>query len=176
LNLNPCDADLLDRVRRGDPAALGAVYELLADDVYRVALRITDSVALADDVTQDVFVGLPEALVKFDGRKLESWLKKVTVRTALMHVRADNRKREVPLTQRAQKMMGSVPHGGLDRYALERALSDLSKDLRAVFILKEVEGMAHAEIADVLGISVAASQVRLHRARERLRVLLKGSE
>lgn len=176
MNRTPERDELLDRVRDGNPDALGEVFRTMSDDVYRVALRITDSAVLADDVTQDVFVGLPEALQRFDGRSFEGWLRKVTVRTALMHIRKESRKREVPLTIRAQEAMRGVPHGGLDRYALETALSALSEDLRAVFVLKEVEGLSHGEIGDALGISVAASQVRLHRARERLRVLLKGSE
>lgn len=66
-------------------------------------------------------------------------------------------------------------HGVIERLTVEEALRHLSDEHRTVFLLKEVEGYDHAEIAELLGLSVANSEVRLHRARRQLRELLRGS-
>lgn len=164
--------DLPRRAAAGNPDALSALYERYAATVHRAAHRLTGSRADADDVLQDVFVGLPEALRRFAGRgSLEGWIRKVAIRTALMRMRGTSRRREVPLDDVAPATAAD-PAAGVDRAALERALAQLPDSLRVVFVLKEVEGYSHAEIAQLLGIREGASEVRLHRARKSLRTLL----
>lgn len=169
----PPVADVLERAAAGHPDALAWLYERYAPVVHRAAYRLTASRADADDVLQDVFVGLPEALRQYGGRgSLEGWLRKVAVRTALMRIRGSSRRREVPLDDVSPAAPRSDPGAGIDRAALESALAALPASLRVVFVLKEVEGYSHAEIAALLRIGEGASEVRLHRARKSLRTLL----
>lgn len=170
---SPPSSDLVAALRRGDRDALARVYDLHAAGMRRIARTITGSGAEADDVVQDVFVGLPDAIHTFEERcELWGWLRRVTILEARMHVRASRRRREVPMwpdTTRDERTR-SRP---VDRIALERAVSRLPAPYRAVVVLKEVEGMTHAEVAELLGISVENSCVRLHRARRMLRGLLE---
>src|SRR6266545_263433 len=92
------DADLVAAVRAGNSDALGRLYEQHADAVFVLALRMTASEADAEDVLQDVFVGLPEALRLYEERgTFGAWLKRVTARTALMRLRSQRRLREESL-------------------------------------------------------------------------------
>lgn len=168
------ESGLQSRLRRGDAEALREVYERYADDVYRLALRVTASPADAYDVAHDVFVGLPEAVDRYDpARPFGAWLKGVAVRTALMRMRTARRRREVSVAPLRALAVRSEVDRTIDRLTLERAVDRLPVDLRTVFVLREVEGMKYQEIADVLGIKKNAAAVRLHRARARLRDLLR---
>lgn len=164
--------DLVAALRAGDREALARVYDLHAAHMRRIARAITGSGAEADDVVQDVFVGLPEAIQTFEERcELWGWLRRVTILEARMHVRTSRRRREVPMWPESAR--DERPRSGsVERIALERAVACLPAPYRAVVVLKEIEGMTHAEIARVLGISVENSCVRLHRARRMLRDLL----
>ncbi len=167
--------DLLSRLERGDTEALRGLYERYADDVYRIALRLAGSSADAYDVTHDVFVGLPEALRRYDpARSFDAWLRGVTVRTVQMRLRTERRRREVAFPAGAG-WARSRQDAVVDRITLERALDGLSRDLRAVVVLKELEGLSYQEIADLLGITKNTVAIRLHRARRRLREILRGS-
>src|SRR5262249_19356123 len=147
---------------------IAELYRRHADALLAVAYRLLLSRADAEDVVHDLFVGLPEALGKYEERgRMESWLKRIVVRLALSRLRM---KRHVALDESTH--CGVVPSDPVNRVAIQRALTQLSPSLRAVLVLKEVEGFSHAEIASMLGISVAASEVRLHRALRRLRALL----
>jgi RNA polymerase sigma-70 factor (ECF subfamily) len=167
--------DLRLRLRRGEAEAMRQVYERYADDVYRVALRLTGSSADAYDVTHDVFLGLPEAVQRYDPeRPFPAWLQGVTVRTAQMRLRTARRRREVALPALRSLPARSHQDAVVDRLTLEKALDELSADLRSVVVLREVEGLSYQEIADLLGINKSAVAVRLHRARRRLRDILRG--
>ena len=167
--------DLLGSVTERRPEALAELYERYSDLVFRLAYRITESAADAADVTQDVFIGLPEALPALRSETwegFEAWLKTISVRSALQMVRKRKRLREVMLSP---SVLGSVPariDSAVDRIAIDRAVSQLSADQRAVYTLKEMEGLSHGEVGMILGISVGASEARLHRARRRLYHLL----
>jgi RNA polymerase sigma-70 factor (ECF subfamily) len=125
----------------------------------------------AEDVLHDVFVGLPEALGRYEERgNLTGWLKRVTARVALGRLRSRERRREVPLELAGS---GSEPLADPDGIALQVAVNQLPQRLRVVIVLKEIEGYSHREVADLLGISVVASRVRTHRGLARLRQLLE---
>jgi len=172
-NPNPT---LLSRLGRGDADALREVYERYADDVYRIALRLTGSSADAYDVTHDVFVGLPEAVQRYDpDRPFGPWLRGVAVRTAQMRLRSARRRREVALPNVTGLAVRSRQEAVVDRLTLEKALDELSPDLRSVVVLRELEGLSYQEIADLLGITKSAAAVRLHRARRRLKEILRGN-
>lgn len=165
----------LDLVVVGDTAALGELFVDYADVVYRAALRLTANDADAQDVTQEVFVGLRESVRGFTGgsASFPAWIRRVAVREALMLMRSGRRRREVDVDSIAA-LIGPADTP-LERLSIEHALRLLSDDHRTVFLLKEVEGYDHAEIAELLGISVRNSEVRLHRARRKLREILRGS-
>ena len=111
-----------------------------------------------------------------DGRTLESWLKRVTARVALSRLRANRRRREVAIdVAPAAAALGTPAERGVDDLAaLRRAIDRLPESLRTVFVLREIEGYSHAEIAATLAISPRASEVRLHRAIRALRAQLGG--
>lgn len=163
---------LLDSARRGDASALAALYDSYGDQVYGLAFRLTHSFADAEDILQDVFVGLPETLRSYDARgAFRHWLARVATRTALMKLRAPGRRREISFSKWA-RFANSPRTDPLTRLELERALEELSEDDRAVIVLRLVEGLSHREVADLLGISASAAWQRQHRALRRLRRLL----
>lgn len=162
-------ADDLRRVELGDGDALRRVIDRFAPLVFRIALRIVTSEADAEDVTQEVFIALPEALHQFDGDEFESWLTVVTTRRALMFLR---RERRVQDHDGHPVRRTSLEEQVLSHVTMSRALMHIDPELRAVFLLKEMEGCSHREIAEALDISVSLSQVRLYRAREALRKVL----
>ncbi len=156
-----------------DTVRLRELYDHHAKDLYRLAYRLTGTRADAEDVVQDVFVGLPEALRSYQERGREGpWLRRVTVRVALARIRGGTRKREVPLEAGAEPSVRAAADAVVDRLALYAALDRLPEPLRMVLVLKELEGYSHAEIAELLGIREGTSQVRLHRAHDKLRHLL----
>jgi RNA polymerase sigma-70 factor (ECF subfamily) len=165
----------IERARGGDRDALGELFLEYGDEVYRSALRLTGSPADAEDVTQDVFVRLPRALVGFIGTSemFGAWIRRVAVRQALMHLRSGRRRREVTVDGVAN--LFAATDDAVARLTIDAALARLSDEHRVVFLLKEVEGYGHREIAELLDITVANSEVRLHRARRELRELLRGS-
>jgi RNA polymerase sigma-70 factor (ECF subfamily) len=165
----------LDRVAAGDRAALGALFVEFGDLVYRAALRLTGSEADAEDATQELFLRLPAAVRGFtgDASSFPGWIHRVAVRQALMQMRSGRRRREVDVD--AVASLVAPTDDALNRLTLEAALARLSVEHRVVFLLKEVEGLSHAEIAELVGISVSNSEVRLHRARRELRDMLRGS-
>ena len=169
------DACIIARAKVRDPDAIAVLYDRYATSLYRVAYGLMRSRADAEDVVHDVFVGLPTALKTFEHRgSFVGWLKRVTSRVALMKLRAQRLAREVTLGKLEGVLSNPREVSALDRLSLEDAIGGLPPKLRTVFVLKEVEGFPHDEIASMLGIGVAASKVRLHRARRRLRERLEG--
>jgi RNA polymerase sigma-70 factor (ECF subfamily) len=177
MRVNPTTdpAATVRRARDGEPGALGELYAAHAAAVMALAYRLTGSRADAEDVLHDVFLGLPEALRRYDERgSFESWLKRVAARAALTRMRSAGRRREVALDDEAEPSRRAEAEAVEPRLALERALARLPDGLRAVFVLKEVEGRPHAEVAGLLGITQGASEVRLCRAVKTLRGYLRS--
>ena len=167
-------ARLVADAMRGSPDALAELYKRHARPLLAVAYRLLQSRQDAEDVVHDVFVGLPEALRRYQERgSLGAWLKTVTARTALMRLRERNAREMVDLNEERLTIAPASPETAL---TVEQALRALSPNLRAVLVLKEIEGFTHAEIAAMLDISVGASEVRLHRALQALRALLLSND
>src|SRR5947208_8673973 len=163
--------DHVEGARAGDPEALASLYRAHGAALYRLAYRLTGTPQDAEDVVHDVFVGLPEALGRYEERgSFAGWLKRVTARVALMRLRTRTRRREVTLdaTLPADQRPADV-----ESEALRSAIDALPDQLRSVLVLKEVEGYSHAEVGELLGISEGASRVRLNRAMRRLRKSLE---
>jgi RNA polymerase sigma-70 factor (ECF subfamily) len=168
-------AALVEGARAGQREAVGELYNLYGDTVYRVALRLLNSAADAEDVVQDVFVGIGRSLLSFEGRgSLEGWIKRVTSRTALMRLRRQRSRNEISLDAGLPAWSASAGSSPVDRLTLEKALGQLPDSLRVVFVLKEVEGYSHQEIGEMLGIRPGTSKIRLHRARKELQNSIEG--
>lgn len=168
-------SDLIARTASGSADALAELFYAYSAQGHRTAYHLTLSADDAEDVVQDVFVGLSEALSAFSGGgSFAGWLRAVTVRTTLMRMRA-GRRREATASRAADSERPGEAHAGIDGLAIAEALAALPPELRAVFVLRIVEGYSHAEIARLLGIRKGTSEVRLHRARRRLRDLLEDT-
>lgn len=175
MSAEPTEAGLLTRARTGDPDALAELYRRFGQVMHDVAFTITRSGDEADDVLQDVFIGLPEALRGYEATgSLEWWLRRLTARTALLGLRRAKRRSRWERRAAVLQPRTDRPDPVEARLTLERVLGRMPADLRSVYVLKEVEGYSHAEIAALLSITVGASEVRLHRARRFLRKRLKG--
>lgn len=171
MEAKPSAHERLEAARSGCEESLEYLMREFSPLVHGVALRITRCEAHAEDVLQDVFVGLPEALKRFDGGNLAGWLKVVATRRALMVLRSEGRRRNNEGVS-ARSSRGYSENQILNRIMIDQALDSLASHLRTVFVLKEEAGLTHKEIATALGISENLSQVRLYRARRALRVLL----
>jgi RNA polymerase sigma-70 factor (ECF subfamily) len=170
---NASERLLIEQASGGSNEALATLFQVHSALVHRVAYRLTLSADDAEDIVQDVFVGLPEALAAYGGRgAFDAWLRKVTVRTALIRLRS-TRRRDAMAARAEQQRTPPRPDGTIDRLAIIAAMSALSSDLRVVFVLYDVEGYSHAEIGRMLAIQAGTSEVRLYRARRKLRALLE---
>lgn len=169
------ERDLVTRTMRGDEPAFTALYAAHAPAAYAAAYRLLGNAFDAEDVIQELFLALPASLAAYDPSRgaLGPWLRRVAVRLALMRMRRVRRRREVDASSVAQLL--AREDAPLERLSIETAMARLSDEQRTVFLLKEVEGYEHREIASLLEISVANSEVRLFRARQALRALLGGS-
>lgn len=148
--------------------ALGSLYQLYAPGLLALVCRLTQSVPDAEDIVQDLFVGLPEALRSYqEAGRFEAWLRRIAVRLTLMRLRGSRRKREVSL-EAATALPDGSDRSGHDLH-LTRALERLDPEARALILLRTVEGYSHTEIAALLGIRPGTAQVRYHRALRQLR-------
>ena len=168
-NLLVQEVQLLEQVRAGSTEALGELYTLYREPVYQLAYRLTLSESDAGDVLQDVFVELPRALGSYrEQGKFAGWLSRLTTRTALQRLRSTRRRKEEGI-ESAGTLASRADEGSVERIALRRALQKMPESLRAAFVLKEIEGYSHVEIARLLGTTPAGSMKRLSRAWKFLR-------
>ena len=163
----------------GDMKAFEDLYQRHNRRVYSLCLRMTRNVSEAEDLTQDAFVQLFRKIGSFRGDSaFTTWLHRLTVNQVLMHFRKVSVKREQTTEEgeppvqivRGTENPNTMPV--LDRIALDRALAKLPPGYRSVFILHDIEGHGHEEIAKMLGIAVGTSKSQLHKARMKLRGLL----
>jgi RNA polymerase sigma-70 factor (ECF subfamily) len=166
---------LVARTAAGDDSALAALFHRYGDSVYALALRLTRSPDEADDVVQEVFIGLPEALRRYEERgQFVAWLARVTTRTTLMRLR--EAQRSVPLPDDIMVARRTDEGERVDaRITLERAMEELTPAAREIVVRRELEGRSHSDIARVLGISRNNSEVRFFRALRQLRSFLRNS-
>jgi RNA polymerase sigma-70 factor (ECF subfamily) len=167
----PDDAALVARARLREPEALALLYWRHAAALLRTAYAITLVAEDAEEIVQDVFVGLSGALVGYEERgQFLSWLKRVAARRALTLLRDRRRRLRLAGMDERPVAPGTTPEG----LAVRDALAALPEDLRIVVVLKEIEGYSHAEIAEIVGIRRGTAEVRLHRGLKRLRQTLEG--
>src|SRR5437870_5417020 len=176
------DYDLARRVSLGDIQAFEELYQRHQRRVYNLCLRMTNNIPEAEDLTQEVFIHLFSKIGSFRGESaFTTWLHRLTVNKVLMHFRTNKKYRN----QTALDDMLHEPRAGetlnhsrpltWDRITLERAVMQLPPGYRAVFILHDIEGYDHAEVARMCGNSIGTSKSQLHKARNKLRSFLKES-
>jgi RNA polymerase sigma-70 factor (ECF subfamily) len=167
---------LVSRAQAGDMAAFEELYRRNVGRVYALCMRMAGDASLAEELAQDVFVRAWERLGTFRGESaFSSWLHPLTVNVALSERRA--RRRRVArvmttddLTPFEKPTRTSGPEAGLD---LEKALAALPPGARSVFLLHDVEGYRHQEIAEMTGVAEGTSKAQLHRARRMMREALR---
>ncbi|HYE15309.1 MAG TPA: RNA polymerase sigma factor [Pyrinomonadaceae bacterium] len=174
------DVELARLAADGDASAFEQLYVRHHRRVYSICLRMTQNPAEAEDLAQEVFVQLFRKVGMFRGDSaFTTWLHRMAVNQVLMHFRKKSTRVEqttedgdVPV----QVVAGSEDPGRMpvvDRVALDRALAKLPPGYRSVFVLHDVEGYEHEEIGRLLGIAAGTSKSQLHKARMKLRSLLK---
>jgi RNA polymerase sigma-70 factor (ECF subfamily) len=167
------------RAAAGDLKAFEDIYRTYYRRVYSRCLRMTRNVTEAEDLTQDVFVQLFRKLKTFRGESsFSTWLHRMTVNAVLMHFRKPIVKFEQTTEDGVDPYellgeRGSTKSTIVDRISLDEALAQLAPGYRAVFILHDLEGYEHTQIGEILGCSAGTSKSQLHKARMRLRNLLR---
>lgn len=162
---------LIEQCRLGERNAQKAVYDRYSRAMYTSAYRITNDFDLAGEALQDAFLSVFRNIGKFEGRStLGAWIKAIVVRTALKKVERRRSFEALPDGFADRQIdWGSHP---IEAEYLERAIQNLPDGFRAVFVLAEIEGYAHREIAEMLGISEGTSKSQLFHAKKRLRETL----
>lgn len=176
---NAADLDLCRMASAGSLAAFEVLYERYHRRTYSLCLRMTGNQTEAEDLTQEAFIQLFRKVGSFRGDSaFSTWLHRLTVNQVLMHFRRRSVKNEK--TSEDGEVPEQVVHGTsnpskmavVDRIALKNAISELPNGYRRVFVLHDVEGFEHEEVARMMGISVGTSKSQLHKARLKLRGLL----
>ncbi len=164
--------ELVRRAQAGDQTAFRDLYRQLAGRVYAVCLRLTGDAGAAEERTQDVFVRAWDKLRSFRGESaFSSWLHQLAVNVVMNERRTTSRREQRVAPVAAPELSergGGEPHIGLNM-DLERAIAALPEGARDIFVLYDIEGYSHAEIAALTGIAEGTSKAQLFRARRLLR-------
>jgi RNA polymerase sigma-70 factor, ECF subfamily len=181
---NETDLELVKRAQQGDAEAFAALFHAHKARVYSICVRMTNNTAQAEDLTQDAFLQVFRKLSTFKGNSaLSTWLYRIAVNTVLMHFRKKALKQvslDEPSNHDAKQVRREYGSrdgrlaGSVDRIALTRAIKDLPAGYRKIFLLHEVEGYEHQEIAKLLDCSVGNSKSQLHKAKLRIREFLSA--
>lgn len=184
---NLTEAEAIRQAKDGDAAAFEYLYKAHCRRIYGVCLRITKNRAEAEDLTQQAFLQLFRKIGTFRGESgLSTWLHRVTVNIALMHLRR-KKPAEILATDMERDSSngeGSLEHGpgdtsmlgAIERLNLMRSIRKLPAGYKQLFLLHDVMGYRHSEIAKLVGCSTGCSKSQLHKARKRLRRLLQGEQ
>jgi len=177
------EAEAIERAKQGDEVAFETLYHLHRRRVYSLCLRMVSNPAQAEDLAQEAFLQLFRKISTFRGESaFSTWLHRMTVNVVLMQLR----KKNLPLVsleetietdeESQKKELGADDlklTGSLDRLQLQRAIDRLPPGYKTVFVLHDVQGFEHNEIAEMVGCSIGNSKSQLHKARLKLRDFLK---
>jgi len=183
-NNNLTEAEIIKRAQNGDHAVFEQLYRLHSRRVYAVCVRMVKDPAEAEDLTQEAFLLLFRKIHTFRGESaFSTWLHRLAVNRVLMCLR----RKSLPAVSLDEPMDSNEPsgppaidlgcrdsilEGSLDRINLDRCIKRLPTGYRTIFVLHDVQGYKHHEIAEILGRSVGDSKSQLHKARAQLRGLL----
>ncbi|PYX51022.1 MAG: RNA polymerase subunit sigma-24 [Acidobacteria bacterium] len=178
------EAEAIERAKQGDAEAFQALYDRHKRRVYSLCLRMTANTAEAEDLAQEAFLQLFRKIGTFRGESaFSTWLHRLSVNVVLMHLR----KKSLPvvsLEETTQNTEEDSPKrdfgaedlslaGSIDRLQLQKAVESLPPGYRTIFVLHDVEGYEHNEIAGIVGCSIGNSKSQLHKARMKLRDILR---
>ena len=174
---------MIARAQRGDEEAFAALFEAHKRRVYSLCLRMTSNTAEAEDLTQEAFLQLFRKISTFRGESaFSTWLHRLAVNVVLMHLRKKGLlqvsldETDSSQNEPVKRDYGSEDRrlvGSVDRIGLQKAIAALPPGYRAVFVLHDVEGYEHNEIAEIMNCSVGNSKSQLHKARMKLRERLR---
>ena len=183
----PGEAEAIEAAQAGDTKSFEFLYALHKRRVYSLCLRMLSNVAEAEDLTQEAFLQLYRKIGTFRGDSaFSTWLHRLAVNVVLMHLRKKGLP-QVSLEETLEPAQEDGPRrdigardltlsGSIDRITLERAVENLPPGYRLVFVLHDVEGFEHNEIAGMLDCSIGNSKSQLHKARMKLRDLLHSGQ
>ena len=182
------EAEAIRRAQQGDADAFERIYRLHNRRVYALCLRMVGNTAEAEDLAQEAFLQLFRKIGTFRGESaFSTWLHRLSVNVVLMRLR----KKTLPATSLDEPAESEDDSpgprrdvggpdlrlsGSIDRVNLERAVEQLPPGYRSIFVLHDVQGYEHNEIARIMNCSIGNSKSQLHKARMRLRELLKETE
>ena len=181
------ETEVVRLAQQGDAAAFESLYKSHSRRVYAVCLRMLKNPSDAEDVTQQVFLQLFRKIGAFRGDSaLSTWLHRLTVNAVLMHIRRRKPEDTHTCSSDHATTEGEAPRelesgddsmlGAIDRINLFRAIRQLPSGSKQHFVMHDVIGFKHVEIAKFLGCSVGCSKSQLHKARKRLRELLERAQ
>ena len=162
---------VLQRAQEGDTTAFESLYRAHVGRVFALCLRMSGDRERAEELTQDVFVRAWQKLDTFRGdAAFTTWLHRLTVNVVLQRQRTDKRRSaRVEIRETLPEPAQRSSDRPVDRVDLERAIATLPEGARAVFLLHDVHGYKHREIADMMGTAEGTAKAQLHRARKLLR-------
>src|SRR5271168_1285562 len=178
------ESEAIRLAQAGNAAAFERLYRLHNRRVYSLCLRMVGNTAEAEDLTQEAFLQLFRKIATFRGESaFSTWLHRLSVNVVLMHLR----KKSLPVVSLEETTQGTEEDspkrdfgaddialaGSIDRMQLQRAVDNLPPGYRTIFVLHDIEGYEHNEIAKIAGCSIGNSKSQLHKARMKLRDLLK---
>jgi RNA polymerase sigma-70 factor, ECF subfamily len=181
------EAEAIERAKAGDALAFEALYAMHKRRVYSLCLRMVSNTAEAEDLAQEAFLQLFRKIATFRGESaFSTWLHRLSVNVVLMHLRKKGLN-EVSLDELMEPQQEDGPKkdvgakdnvlaGSIDRVNLERCIESLPPGYRIIFVLHDIEGYEHNEIAEMMGCSIGNSKSQLHKARMKLRDLLRLSK
>lgn len=184
-NLNLTEADAISRAGQGDALAFEFLYKKYSRHIFNLCLRMIKNRAEAEEVAQQVFLQLFRKIATFRGESaFSTWLHRVALNVVFMHFR-QNKHSEVSIEDLAAqgnqddrpRHIGGVDYSmfkAIDRLNLARAIRRLPSGYKRIFLLYDVLGLEHNEIAARLQCTVGTSKSQLHKARKQLRRLLLG--
>ena len=178
-DVRAADLELARRCRQGDAAAFEELYRTHAGRLFNLVLRMAGSAQEAEDLLQEVFLQAYRKLGSFRGESsLGTWLYRLAVNLSLDHLRG----RQVKMSRAtdsldaegAEEPVAALPivPTAISRIDLDRAIARLPEGCRAAFVLHDIEGLDHLEVAQVLGVTEGTSKSQVHKARMKLRVML----
>lgn len=179
------EAKVIRMAQRGDEGAFERLYRLHSARVYALCMRMLRNPDEAEDSTQEVFLHVFRKIQGFRGASaFSTWLHRVAVNTVLMRIRGSKQAKAALVentdgneeTGTPRRELGAPDlhlEGYIDRVAIENAIKQLPPRCKLMFVLYDIQGYAHSEIAKLLGCSVGNAKSQLHKARVRLRKLLR---
>ena len=163
------DADLVKAAAKGDINAFQQLFERHQRKIYALVWRLAGDSAMADDLTQEVFIKLWDVLDSFRGEsKFSTWLHTVATRVAISELRKQRNWQHLQLTDASDYAEQLTHDEAPDLGTLDRLMLRLPPQTRAVFVLHCIEGLRHEDVAQELSIAVGTSKAQVHRARTML--------